>query len=74
MVAPSILVEPIPSGYIPKRIHWQPITKFKLKNTFFATFDPTKYECQKQVNYAQLTEVFCRSEADIKAEEEAKKN
>ncbi len=49
------------------------MAKTKVKNTFYATFEPDKYEIVKDLDYDMLNSYFCRSEEEIKAEEIQKK-
>ena len=59
---------------MPKRMVWQPIVKNRLKDTFFASLDLTKDDDPATaIDYGLLSEMFCRPEAEVKAEEEKKK-
>jgi hypothetical protein len=49
------------------------MAKTRVKNTFYATFEPDKYEIVKDLDYDMLNSYFCRSEEEIKAEEIQKK-
>ena len=53
---------------MPKRLHWRPMTKFKLKNTFFIQkgFEATLNKCKAELDYELLKEAFCKREEEIK--------
>ena len=53
---------------------WQPIVKNRLKDTMFVNLDLTKDDDPATaVDYVMLSEMFCRPESEVKAEEEKKK-
>eukprot|EP00347_Sterkiella_histriomuscorum_P017360 403349681 len=68
----EIKIEPPPSGFVPKRLHWRVMTKFKLnKSIFTKAFDPKKFKAD--IDYDLLKDAFCKREEDLKQEEEEKK-
>ena len=59
---------------MPKRLHWKPLNKFKLKSTFFSKLNAnTTTKDDLDLDYELLKEAFCKREEDIKQEEEEKK-
>ena len=61
----------LPTGLVPKRLAWMPLTKNKLKDTMFVSFDLSKDDDGKtDVDYELLSEMFCRKEEEVKAEKE----
>ena len=68
------MVKALPTGLVPKRLVWQPLPKAKLKDTMFMDFDLSKDEEDKSaIDFNLLSEMFCRSQAELDAEEEKKK-
>ena len=58
---------------VPKRFIWQPLPKNKVKDTMFVDFDLSKEDdSANDIDFALLSEMFCRHETEIKAEEEKK--
>ena len=62
---------PMPQGVVAKRFMWTKIPKVKEKTTLFATLDLEK-AVDSKIDFEMLADMFCRSEADVKAEEEIK--
>lgn len=68
------MVKPMTEGLVPKRFAWQPLPRVKVKDTLFSEFDLNKEsEVEKDVDFALLDEMFCRSKQEVEAEEAKKK-
>ena len=50
---------------------WTKIPKAKEKTTLFAKLDLEKAK-ESEIDFEMLADMFCRSEAEVKAEEESK--
>ena len=61
----------MPEGVVAKRFMWTKIPKAKEKTTLFAKLDLEQAK-DAQIDFGMLADMFCRSEADVKAEEEKK--
>lgn len=64
----------MPSGLVPKRLAWQPLSKAKMKGTLFLDLDQSKEDDpHTDVDFSLLQEMFCRNEEEVKAEEEKRR-
>jgi hypothetical protein len=60
-----VKIDPPPKGYVPKRLHWKVLPKFKLKNTFFGkSFNPNDFKAE--IDYELLKDAFCNREEELK--------
>lgn len=57
---------------VPKKIHWNPLSKQKFTQSIFVEISQQDAKSGLYFNFELLTKMFCRLDSEIKAEEEIK--